>query len=224
MRLAGVSALLTFVILCAFALAIGSLTVERIRSDFNRQVEDTAEQLVSTLDITVYPLKVIPQLSDFANKDDHAAIRILTLDGTVIDQSPANAPPFGAPSETERTVNGYRVVSRPAVVHLIEGGARRGEVVIEYGHRVSDTRRPSSASSYSSYWAYLPGACSRCSPAWRSPAARWRRSRCSPRRLRRSHAPATPQAACRNPRPMTRCRGPLARTLEGMLRELDRRP
>ncbi|HEY4812024.1 MAG TPA: HAMP domain-containing sensor histidine kinase [Solirubrobacteraceae bacterium] len=138
-RLAGVSALLTFVILCAFALAIGSLTVERIRSDFNRQVEDTAEQLVSTLDITVYPLKVIPQLSDFANKDDHAAIRILTLDGTVIDQSPASAPPFGAPSETEKTVNGYRVVSRPAVVHLIEGGARRGEVIIEYGHRVSDT-------------------------------------------------------------------------------------
>jgi two-component system OmpR family sensor kinase len=138
-RLAGVSALLTFVILCAFALAIGSLTVERIRSDFNRQVEDTAEQLVSTLDITVYPLRIEPHLSDFASTEDHAAIRILTLDGTVIDQSPANAPPFGPPSETERTVNGYRVVSRPAVVHLIAGGARRGEVIIEYGHRVSDT-------------------------------------------------------------------------------------
>ena len=39
MRLAGVSALLTFVILCAFAVAIGSLTVHRIRSDFNRQVD-----------------------------------------------------------------------------------------------------------------------------------------------------------------------------------------
>ena len=38
MRLAGVSALLTFVILCAFAVAIGSLTVHRIRSDFNREV------------------------------------------------------------------------------------------------------------------------------------------------------------------------------------------
>ena len=51
MRLAGVSALLTFVILCAFALAIGSLTVHRIRSDFNRQVLDTAEQLPSQLSI-----------------------------------------------------------------------------------------------------------------------------------------------------------------------------
>jgi two-component system OmpR family sensor kinase len=137
-RLAGVSALLTFVILCAFALAIGSLTVERIRSDFNRQVEDTAEQLQSTLAITVYPLKIEPELSDFANNANHAAIRILTLDGTVIGQSPANAPAFGPPSETERTIHDYRVVSRPAVVHLI-GGARDGEVIIEYGHRVSDT-------------------------------------------------------------------------------------
>jgi two-component system OmpR family sensor kinase len=138
-RLASVSALLTFVILCAFALAIGSLTVERIRADFNRQVEDTAEQLTSTLSITVYPLRIEPALRDFADSEDHAAIRILTLDGTVIAQSPANAPSFGPPSAAERTIHGYRVVSRPAVVHLIEGGARRGEVIIEYGHRVSDT-------------------------------------------------------------------------------------
>ena len=41
-RLAGVSALLTFVILCGFAVAVGSLTVHRIRSDFNRQVAETA--------------------------------------------------------------------------------------------------------------------------------------------------------------------------------------
>ena len=55
MRLAGVSALLTFVILCAFALAIGSLTVHRIRADFNRQVGDTAKQLPSQLSIKVDP-------------------------------------------------------------------------------------------------------------------------------------------------------------------------
>ena len=51
-RLAGVSALLTFVILCAFAVAVGSLTVHRIRADFNRQVLDTANQLPSQLRIT----------------------------------------------------------------------------------------------------------------------------------------------------------------------------
>ena len=51
-RLAGVSALLMFVILCAFALAIGSLTVHRIRSDFNRQVYDTATDLPHQMRIT----------------------------------------------------------------------------------------------------------------------------------------------------------------------------
>ena len=55
MRLAGVSALLTFVILCAFAVAIGSFTVHRVRSDFNRQVTDTANQLASQLNIKVGP-------------------------------------------------------------------------------------------------------------------------------------------------------------------------
>ena len=52
-RLAGVSALLTFVILCGFAVAVGSLTVRRIRSDFNREVADTARQLPSQLSIKV---------------------------------------------------------------------------------------------------------------------------------------------------------------------------
>jgi hypothetical protein len=56
-RLAGVSALLTFVILCAFALAVGSLTVERIRSDFNRQVLSTAEELPSQMAIGVAPIR-----------------------------------------------------------------------------------------------------------------------------------------------------------------------
>ena len=54
-RLAGVSALLTFVILCGFAVAVGSLTVRRIRSDFNREVADTAQQLPSQLSIKVNP-------------------------------------------------------------------------------------------------------------------------------------------------------------------------
>ena len=60
MRLAGVSALLTFVILCAFAVAIGSLTVHRIRSDFNRQVADTANQLPTQLNIKVAPRQHAP--------------------------------------------------------------------------------------------------------------------------------------------------------------------
>ncbi len=54
-RLAAVSALLTFVILCAFAVAIGSLTVHRIRSDFNHDVSETAKQLPSELKVRGEP-------------------------------------------------------------------------------------------------------------------------------------------------------------------------
>src|SRR5947209_13798604 len=75
-RLAGVSALLTFVILCAFAVAIGSLTVHRIRADFNRQVTEVANQLPSQLKIIAAPLglhrieSIEPPLSVYAGQDD----------------------------------------------------------------------------------------------------------------------------------------------------------
>ena len=136
-RLAGVSALLTFVILCAFAVAIGSLTVHRIRADFNRQVQTTAIQLPSVLRINWVPFRVEPDLGDFASTANHAVIKILTLDGRVVAQSPSKAPPLGAPLNEERTVNGYRVISRPIIV--VQDGVRVGEVIIQYGRRVSDT-------------------------------------------------------------------------------------
>src|SRR6204780_2486174 len=82
-RLAGVSALLTFVILCAFAVAIGSLTVHRIRNDFNQQVQADATQLPSELTISVSPFGITPPLADFANSENHAVIKILSLAGAV---------------------------------------------------------------------------------------------------------------------------------------------
>src|SRR5271168_3361240 len=89
-RLAGVSALLTFVILCAFAVAIGSFTVHRIRSDFNREVEDTADQLSSQLSIEIdanageQHVTISPALAYFAAPADHAIIRVFALGGSVI--------------------------------------------------------------------------------------------------------------------------------------------
>jgi signal transduction histidine kinase len=137
-RLAGVSALLTFVILCAFAVAIGSLTVHRIRSDFDRQVADTAKQLPSQLLITIDPLRVEPPLSDFASKANHSVIRIMSIGERVVAQAPAGAPSLGPPRLTEQTVRGYRVISVPAVVRLANGDPI-GRVIVQYGRRVSDT-------------------------------------------------------------------------------------
>src|SRR4029077_1431432 len=122
-RLAGVSALLTFTILCAFAIAIGSRTVHRVRSDFNREVETTAQQLPSQLSIKVNPEtykieSIEPPLEDLVTPPHAAAIRVLTLGGATIEQAPANAPNLGSPSSSPRTIAGYRVVSRPALIRI----------------------------------------------------------------------------------------------------------
>jgi two-component system OmpR family sensor kinase len=142
-RLAGVSALLTFVILCGFAIAIGSLTVHRIRDDFNREVQETAEQLPSQLDIRVNAafqiVAIQPPLSDFASAPDHAAIKIFTLGGAAVAEEPKHAPSLGPPQSGAITVHGYRVLSRPALVRFDGSGQPIGQVIVQYGRRVSDT-------------------------------------------------------------------------------------
>jgi two-component system, OmpR family, sensor kinase len=144
-RLASVSALLTFVILCAFAIAIGSFTVHRIRSDFNRQVSDTANQLTSQLDIKVAAansgraITISPSLAAWAAPEDHAVVRIFTLGGTVITQEPSSAPSLGAPSAQPKTVHGYRVMSVVGVVRVANGNEPIGQVIVQYGRKVSDT-------------------------------------------------------------------------------------
>jgi two-component system OmpR family sensor kinase len=142
-RLAGVSALLTFVILCVFAIAIGSLTVHRIRADFNREVQETAEQLPSQLNIRVNAafqiVAIQPPLSDFASGPDHAAIKIFTLGGASVAAEPKNVPSLGPPQSGAITVHGYRVLSRPALVRFNDTGQPIGQVIVQYGRRVSDT-------------------------------------------------------------------------------------
>jgi signal transduction histidine kinase len=141
-RLAGVSASLTFVILCVFALAIGEQTVHRIRADFNRQVADTAEQLPSQLSIKVDPatfriVAIEPPLSDLVSPN-HSVIRVLTLGGTTVAQAPTKAPPLGTPQARPRTYHGYRVITREATVSINGSGATIGHVFVQYGRPVSD--------------------------------------------------------------------------------------
>jgi two-component system OmpR family sensor kinase len=144
-RLAGVSALLTFVILCAFAIAIGSFMIHRVRSDFNRQVTDTVNQLASQLDIKLgsagghQTVTIEPSLAAYAAPSDHAIVRIFTLGGTVIAHEPSKGPSLGAPSLTAKTVHGYRVLSRAGVVRVAGSDEPIGQVIIEYGRRTSDT-------------------------------------------------------------------------------------
>jgi two-component system, OmpR family, sensor kinase len=143
-RLAGVSALLTFTILCAFAVAIGSLTVRRIRSDFNRDVEAFAQQLPSDLNISVNPRTFRiqapePPLADLVPPGQDGEIRVLTLGGATVEQAPAGAPDLGAPSSAPHTVNGYLVVSRFAAIHEAGTDDPIGRVIVQYGRSLADT-------------------------------------------------------------------------------------
>ncbi len=145
-RLAGVSALLTFVILCAFALIVGSLTVHRIRSDFNREVAASASDLAGLLEIEVtgnyaegFLAVVHPNLNEFA-APEHAAIRVLRPAGTVIAHT-AHAPELGLASGVKIAglkggvnIDNYRVEAR--VKRLSIGGT----VVIQYARPISDVQ------------------------------------------------------------------------------------
>jgi two-component system, OmpR family, sensor kinase len=138
-RLAGVSALLTFTILCGFALVVGSLTVHRIRTNFNREVAVSAGNLAGLLQVNVtgsyiegFRLKVVnpPNLDKFAGSED-AVVRILSESGGVL-ASTTGAPNLGLSSEAD--VHGYRVHTRPVALNGPVGGA----VIVQYGRRLSD--------------------------------------------------------------------------------------
>ncbi len=62
---------------------------------------------------------------------------MLTLTGAMVEQAPTGADQLGPPSSVPHTVNGYRVVSRVAIIRL--GEQPIGEVYIEYGRSVADT-------------------------------------------------------------------------------------
>jgi len=142
-RLASASALLTFVILCAFAITIGSLTVSRIRSDFNRQVLDTANELPNQLKIIVTSPpnrkieRITPPLSFYSEPSQHAFIRLLAVGGGIVEESP-NAPEIG-PTLTPQTEHGYRVVTRVGKVRECDTCAPLGALYIVYGRATSDT-------------------------------------------------------------------------------------
>jgi len=222
LRLAGVSALLTFVILCAFAVAIGSLTVHRIRADFNREVADAATQLPSQLKVTVEPLRngftISPPLSDFASSANHAEIRILTLGGVVIAKAPERAPSLGPPVPQPTIVNGYRVISSRVVVRI--SGEQEGQLIFQYGRRMSDTEATVRRVELFLFLGVLAGSVFALAAGMAI--------------ARRAMAPiaaltSTAAEIARTRDPSRRVPEPqaddevseLARTLEGMLRELD---
>jgi len=133
-RLAGTSALLTLFILCVFALFIGRLTADRIRSDFGHQTaaaaDDLRDRLTIEVDETGRVVGVVPNLDLYA-AGEHAVIRVLALDGTPIAQTAA-APNLGLTYLSSERIHGFLVETR---ARPLRGG---GNVVVQYARPVSD--------------------------------------------------------------------------------------
>jgi signal transduction histidine kinase len=119
-RLAGGSALLTLVILCGFAGAVGGLTSIRLHQDFDGEVERAARVFAESASYTApeqdprtgrYVLNALkPELDNFT-PGVGAIIRIVTADGTELNHT-RHTENFGAAHVGSAEIDGYRVETR----------------------------------------------------------------------------------------------------------------
>jgi signal transduction histidine kinase len=132
-RLAGGSALLTLIILCGFAVAVGALTSQRIHDDFEQDVKDGADNLRSEVELHLTPgddrLRFSPNLRSVVAGDDDSAARIVHgLTGEVL-RSSAQGNELGPPVAPSTEVDGWLVENRSKTF------ARVGPLIIQYGKR-----------------------------------------------------------------------------------------
>jgi two-component system OmpR family sensor kinase len=117
-KLAAVSAALTFVILCLFAIVIGALSEQRLRANFDDDLRATAADLQDEIDFSPGPGGAIELDIDErvvrAAAAGGAVFRLVDRSGRLI--GPAGAPDLGPPVDEVRDVGGYRVVSRELFV------------------------------------------------------------------------------------------------------------
>lgn len=137
-RLALISAALTFLILCGFAVVVGQLTAGRIRSDFNNETANAATELRDRLQITVQggvPSVTAPNL-ELYGAPNNAVIRVFTGNGRVFAETP-DAPDLGLPRTTGASeARGHRVETRFAVFPA--GPSVGYPLWIEYGRPLKD--------------------------------------------------------------------------------------
>ncbi|HET6509252.1 MAG TPA: HAMP domain-containing sensor histidine kinase [Baekduia sp.] len=146
-RLAALSAGLTFVVLCAFAVVIGQTTASRIRSDFRQEMNQAVDNLLSRRQL---PTEVrdgkatIPEsiVSTYA-APNQAVIRVLLQSGGELATTD-NAPNFerlGLPPNKSGQVGGYRVVTRSATLSIngSDPSAFGLPVYVQYARKTAPT-------------------------------------------------------------------------------------
>lgn len=136
-RLAGGSAVLTLVILCAFAVVMGVFTSRQIRSDFDRDTANAADTLAKGALVRANPARGTysyaggPDLEDFAAAQN-ADVRVLDLSGNFITGTKRSQDfPLNLPRSVD--VSGYRVESRE--IRVLPG---LGSAILQYARPLSD--------------------------------------------------------------------------------------
>ena len=131
-RLALVSSGLTLAILLLFGGLIGKIATDRIRDDFNNEVNSAVQILASELEV-VYPAfgggpetKEGPQLDAFALADD-ASVRVYDVESNLINES-ESAARLGPLQQGLSDYHGMRVATEP-----ILNEAREISGFVQYG-------------------------------------------------------------------------------------------
>lgn len=111
-RLAGASALLTLVILCAFAVAVGALTTKRIHEDFDQELAATTSDLRDRVKINIDAVGRVtgfrPNLTLYVAGNKDASARVVDQYGRVLRAS-RGAPDLGPPVPGSRIIKGHQV-------------------------------------------------------------------------------------------------------------------
>jgi sensor histidine kinase regulating citrate/malate metabolism len=81
-------AAVVFVILAVFAVAVGTLTAQRLRTDFNAQVASQAQNIASALHPDLRAGVIEAQGFEQYASIDNGVARILAEDGTVALKTP----------------------------------------------------------------------------------------------------------------------------------------
>ena len=115
-KLAAVSASLTFVILLIFGGIVGEVATSRIRSDFNRDLEEAATRLVSRTRIIertfAEPTVYSPNLAA-ASLPAGATARVINSEGVVLDEAPKRGIDLGSPSDGISSAGSLLVATQP---------------------------------------------------------------------------------------------------------------
>jgi two-component system OmpR family sensor kinase len=139
-RVAGGSAILTFIILCFFAVAVGVMATRQIRGDFSNQVRRAADDLAARIHVAIDPETGRARcsgidLQDYA-RGEQALVRVMLQAGTLLCGGDASSNlPF--PDGRSQDAQGYLAEARYVEVYI--GDVRQpGFAIAQYGRPLSD--------------------------------------------------------------------------------------